>query len=104
MNTIYGSINGNKNGCIFFRDNIWISHSVNGNLIIDFKDRVDETSLTINAWDGVEQDQFDNGVREATDDLINALMHCKTVLLKIEPWSGHVLMTIDGKVKYRILI
>lgn len=103
MKTIYGGFNGNANGGTFQREHIWVGHTVDGRMIIHMEDDIDGIALVVDRWEGTEQDQFDNGVREATDDLVNTLMHCETVTLVTETWSGHILANIDGKKKYRII-
>jgi hypothetical protein len=56
----------------FAQGDVYVGHTCDGRLILHLEDDIEGQALTIDGWDiGTEI-----GIREALDDVINALIHC----------------------------
>jgi hypothetical protein len=64
------------NGDTFAQEEIWIGHAVDGSQIIHLENDVEGQAFTVSGWDiGTEI-----GIREAQDNLVNALLHCRCLV------------------------
>jgi hypothetical protein len=88
-----------QNGDTFAQERVYVGHTCDGRLILHLQDDIEGQALTIDGWICPE----DGTVREAQDNLVNALLHC-TCLVFTAKGDHRGSLQIDGTEPLKLVV